>query len=548
MPTAPDPEELAAAYRRALDVLLDGPARPGDDDLRRAAAGVAPLLPLLAEPEAWAWDLEPAVHFDPDQAFAQPPPAWPDPLGPAPPALRGPLGADLAEAVLGGEAAVAAAGAAYRTRIAARSALRAFITPCPAEHPQARPGAGPLRGAWLAVKDIIETRGLTTTGGSRQRQDHLPEADATCWARLRAAGAACLGKTNTHEFAAGTTSENEWFGAVGNPAAPGRVAGGSSGGSAAAVAASLCAAALGSDTGGSVRIPAACCGVVGIKPTYGRVSRAGVFALAWSLDHVGTLAATVGDAALVLGAMAGADPADPVTLRRPGRGTGLGAPRPGGLRGLRLGVPWSWLEESGAGAEATGGLPTAPAVRAAFGRGLDACRDLGAEICPLELGSADRAAAVNRLIALPESAAYHAADLRSRPGGFGPQVRGRLLAGRLLPADAYIQAQRLRTLICRRFAAALGKAGAHLVATPTLPTPAPALGAPPAHAAALLRFCAAFNLTGWPAISLPCGQDAGGIPIGLQLASAPWRESELLSAAAALESVLGAAATADGPR
>jgi len=524
--------------------VLDGPARPSGEDLRRAAGGMAALLPAMRDPEAWAWALEPAHRFQAAEAFGAAPAPWPAPRGAAPPALRGPLEADLSAAV------PAEAGAAYRARIEARNpALAAFITVCPPGHPQAQGGPGPLQGAWLAVKDIIATAGLLTTGGSRQRLRHVPERDATCWALLRASGAACLGKANTHEFAAGTTSENDWFGAVGNPRAPGRVAGGSSGGSAAAVAAGLCAGALGTDTGGSIRIPAACCGTVGCKPTYGRVSRAGVFTLAWSLDHVGPLAATVRDAALLLAAMAGPDRADPTTQALPrlggawrglrGARPALGLPRGGGLRGLRLGVPWAWLDEAGESAPATGGIPTAPAVRAAFLRALQACRDLGAELVELELGSADFATAVNRVIALPESAAYHAADLRARPEDFGPQVRARLLAGRLVPADGYIQGLRLRTLLCRRYAAALsGPRGAHLIATPTLPSTAPALGAPAAEGLALLRFCAPLNVTGWPAVTLPCGADAQGRPIGLQLAAAPFREPGLLAAAAAVESAL----------
>jgi aspartyl-tRNA(Asn)/glutamyl-tRNA(Gln) amidotransferase subunit A len=501
------------------------------------------LLPRQGPPAA----VEPGLRFDPLDAFPSGVPAWPpggEPVPAAVPPVRPSLAADLADAA-GGFRTAAEIAEDYRARIAALDPqLRAFLTVCPPDHPQARPGPGPLHGAAVALKDILETADLETTGGSRLRAGYLPRRDATCWARLRAAGALCLGKTNLTEFAAGPTGENDHYGPTRNPRDPRRVAGGSSGGSAAAVAAGLCGVALGTDTGGSVRIPAACCGVVGLKPTYGRVSRAGVFPLSWSLDHVGPIARTVRDAALCLHAMAGSDPEDPTTWHRPPLPPAetLGLPRPTGLRGLRLGVPVGWLEEGSPGgpeAPATGGLPTADAVRAAFARVLDVCRALGAEVVEVDLGSADAATAVNRLIALPESAAYHQPDLQARPEAFGPRVRGRLLSGRLVQAETYLQALRLRTQLCRRYAEVLtGPRGVQLLVTPTLPTVAPPLGCGPAEALALLRFCAPFNVVGWPAITLPCGEDADGLPVGVQLAAGPFREPELLGAAAALEAAL----------
>jgi len=557
MPAQPPPADptVLAAELRTLRALAGVDAAPAEEDLLRAAAGILPLLPAAAAPEARAWDLEPAVYFDPSLPFADAPATpWPQPpaadarAGAAPlPGLAagtGDLRADLAAAAAGADPRDTAA--AYRARIEARNAaLNAFLTVCPPEHAQALPRPAqvpaPLLGACIAVKDIIETDGLRTTGGSAQREGHVPSRDAGCWARLRAAGALCLGKTNTHEFAAGTTNENERFGPARNPHDPARITGGSSGGSAAAVAAGLASAALGSDTGGSIRIPAACCGVVGLKPTYGRVSRTGVFALSWSLDHVGPLAGTVRDAALLFSAMAGPEPGDPSTLRRPAppAAPGLGLPRADGLRGVRIGVPWSWLEEAGPAAAATGGVPTAPVVRAAFLHALEACRALGAAVVPVDLGSADFATAVNRLIALPESAAWHAPHLRSTPERYGRQVRGRLLAGIYVSAEAYLQAQRLRGLLGRLYAAVLsGPRGVHLVATPTLPTTPPLIGAPAAEGLALLRFCAPFNVVGWPALSLPCGRTPEGLPVGLQLAAAPFAEGELLAAAATLEEFL----------
>lgn len=547
----PDLDGLAAELG-AIRMLAGLHPAPPEEELRHVAAGLLSLLPAAGSPKAWAWDLEPAVYFDPTLPFAgvvaNPWPDSPATAGrgatPGRPQGTGSLSADLAAAAAGVKPERIAD--AYRLRIAERNTdLNAFLTVCAPGDMQALPhpqqAHAPLLGACLAVKDIIETEGLRTTGGSAQRERHVPARDAACWSRLRAAGALCLGKTNTHEFAAGTTNENERFGPARNPLDLGRITGGSSGGSAAAVAAGLASAALGSDTGGSIRIPAACCGVVGLKPTYGRVSRAGVFALSWSLDHVGPIARTVRDTALLFAALAGVDPADPSTLRAPAppSGSGLGLPRADGLRGVRIGVPWSWLEEAGPTAVATGGIGTSPAVRATFERTLDACRALGAAVVPLDLGSADFATAVNRLIALPESAAWHAPHLGSTPERYGQAVRGRLLAGRYVLAEAYLQAQRLRNLLCRRYAAVLAlPGGVHLIATPTLPTTAPAIGAPPQEGLALLRFCAPFNVVGWPALTLPCGRTPQGLPIGLQIAAAPFAEAELLSAGATMEAIV----------
>ena len=536
---APDRERAWVHAGEALLTSALAGATPPTEDIRAAVENALPLLAAAESTEAWDWSLEPALAFDPLLPFAAtrpvPWPTAPADDGAQPPA--GPLRTDI-EAAL--HCAPAEIAARYRARIASAPDLGAFLTVCPPDHPQGRPHPdalprGPLWGACLAVKDIIETAGWLTTGGSAQRANHTPSQDAVCWARLRSAGALCLGKTNTHEFAAGSTSENEHFGPVRNPRDLSRVAGGSSGGSAAAVAAGLAAAALGTDTGGSVRIPAACCGVVGFKPTYGRVPRQGVFPLSWTLDHVGPIAATVPDAALLFGALA-----DPPSAQ--GRASLAAPPGPAlrvSWRGLRIGVPYAWLEEAGDSAPVTGGLATAASVRDSFGRALECARALGATVVPVDLGSADAATAVNRLIALPESAAWHAPHLWISPERYGRRVRTRLLAGRLVGAEAYLQAQRLRALLCRRYAAALRPPhGVQLIATPTLPTIAPPLGAPPAHGLALLRFCAPFNVVGWPAITLPCGRSPEGLPIGLQLASAPWADEALLAVAAELEAAL----------
>ncbi len=520
----------------ALDAcapFLPGTTAPTPADLDGAAAALGPVLARLESEDPAA--AEPASRFDPGQAFIHHPArAWPETCGTAAGGRVGPLERDLAAVALG-STAPEAPWLLYRAAAERSQALNAFITLCPAGHPQASCGQGPLRGAALAVKDIIETADLRTTGGSPLRADHVPPADAACWSRLRAAGACCVGKTNTQEFAAGSAGENDTYGPMRNPHQPQRVTGGSSGGSAAAVAAGLCAGALGSDTGGSIRIPAACCGVIGFKPTYGAVGCQGVFPLAWTLDHIGPIAASVRDAALMLAALW--DPAVP-PLPPP---EDLGRPRPGGLTGLRVGVPTRWLDEAGADAAATGGLPTTPEVRDAFRRALAACEHLGAEVVPVDLGSADLITAINRGIALPESAAYHEADLRDRPMSFGQLIRPRLQSGRFVAATTYLRAQRLRQYWCERWAQVLtGPNGVHLVASPTCPRPAPPIGADPGEALSLLRFCAPFNVVGWPAVTLPCGSTTDGLPLAVQLAAAPWLDAALLAAAAALEAALPA--------
>ena len=529
MPAARPP---LSRLRRVAN-LLDGD-RPSAPDLRRAAKALTALARVSGNPEGWDPAIEPATRFAvrpiPDRVT-------PDPdRAPLPPPSPGTLAADLAAAAAG--VSPDRLSQPYRERTAALNpTLRAYITPCPPEHPQGRPqgAGGALYGAALAVKDIIETAGLRTTGGSSLRAEHLPTRDAEVWAALRAAGALCVGKTNTHEFAAGTTSANDTYGQVRNPRAPDRISGGSSGGSAAAVAAGMAAGALGTDTAGSIRIPAACCGVVGLKPTYGRVSRAGVFPLSWSLDHVGPIARTVRDAALLLAAMASPD-----HLGRALPPVGyLARPLERGLAGVRIGVPQGWLEERGEAAAATGGLPVSRGVSRCFSRAVDRMRALGATVVVVDLGSADLASAVNRTINMAESAACHAPDLRSRLDAFGPAVRGRLWAGRCVSAEDYLQAQRLRARLEALYAQALaGPAGVHVLATPTLPLTAPRLDAAAASAQALLRFCAPFNLVGWPAITLPCGS-ARGLPAGLQLVAGPWEEDWLLALAATVETSLG---------
>ncbi len=386
---------------------------------------------------------------------------------------------------------------------------------------------GPLHGIPVAVKDLFDTAGLRTTSGSRIMAERVPERDATCIARLRAAGAVIIGKTNLNEFACGVTTTNAHYGNTNNPWDRARTPGGSSGGSAAAVAAGLCTLATGSDTGGSIRIPAALCGIVGLKPTYGRISCHGVMPLSWEQDHPGPMARSVYDAAIMLGAMAGWDAADPATVRRPvpdyaaelGRG-----------ERWRIGVDHDFAL-SGTSAE----------VRAAFERALGVVTDLGAEVIDVRVPGLAEGIAAGITIWNAEAGAVHAEWLRTRPEDYDPQVRPRLESALSVGGVEYARAQRARRELTRRLEVLFE--GMQLLATPMC-----AVGAPP-HGAktvvvdgeemgvltGLTRFSRVFNLTGLPAISLPCGFTADGLPIGLQLVGAPFDEATVLRAAYAYE-------------
>jgi len=386
---------------------------------------------------------------------------------------------------------------------------------------------GPLHGVPVALKDLFHTAGVGATAGSAILRDWVPEQDATVVRWLRNAGAVSLGKLNMHEFAFGATSENPHFGSVRNPADPERIAGGSSGGSAAALASGLCFGALGTDTGGSIRCPAALCGVVGLKPTYGRVSRAGVLPLAWSLDHVGPMARTVSDAALLLEAIAGHDPADLTSARRPT--PPYSRLIEGGVRGLRLGVPGElfWT-------------PLHPEVESAVRTAITALEAQGARVEEVSLPSLAYAPAAQSLLIYAEAAAYHERWLADRSAEYGASVRVRFAQGLFVDAGDYLNACRARALVRRDFAACLQNVDALL--TPAVPIPAPLIGqadvqigdfsASPQNL--LLRNTGPFNLTGLPAISVPCGH-AGGLPVGLQIAGRPWDEATVLRIALAVE-------------
>jgi aspartyl-tRNA(Asn)/glutamyl-tRNA(Gln) amidotransferase subunit A len=405
----------------------------------------------------------------------------------------------------------------------------------------------PLLGVPVAVKDNFCTRGTRTTAGSRILEHYLPPYDATAVTRLLAAGAVIVGKTNCDEFAMGSSTENSAFGPTRNPWALDRTPGGSSGGSAAAVAARMIPLALGSDTGGSIRQPASLCGVVGFKPTYGRVSRYGLIALASSLDHVGPFTTSVGDAALAMQIIAGHDPHDATSI--------ASAPEDyvsaltGTVRGLRIGVPRRLLD-----AGVDGG------VLAAFDKALDVLKQLGAELTDVALPHSPYAIPVYYLIANAEASsnlarydgvryglrAPGAPSLgemydRTRDHGFGAEVKRRILLGTYVLSEGYydayyLKAQQVRTLIRRDYDTAL--AAVDLVALPTSPTPAFKLGertADPIQMYLADVFTVGANLTGLPAISVPCGLTPDGLPCGLQFTGRALDDARVLNAADAFE-------------
>ncbi len=380
---------------------------------------------------------------------------------------------------------------------------------------------GPLHGIPVGVKDLFDVAGVPTTAGSPLFQDRVPSEDATAVARLRAAGAVLTGKHNTHELAYGTTTINPYTGAARNPRDPARITGGSSGGSAAAVADGMCFGALGTDSGGSIRGPAALCGVVGLKSTYGRVSLAGVVPLSWSVDHAGPLARTVEDVALLLTAIAGHDPRDPASAAVPVPDFCAELGR--GVQGLRLGLLRAPQSER-----------AAPEVRAAVERAARRLADAGAEVVEVEASLLAEADAISFTVMGAEAAAYHLERLRVQPDRFGADVFERLAAGAVLPAVDYVQAQRARSRLIAQVEAWFTRVDAVLL--PAAARTAPEIGP---DAARQMRAYPSprrpFNLTGHPAVSVPCGVDAHGLPIGLQVVGRYWDEATVLRVAAAWE-------------
>ncbi|MCW8086571.1 amidase [Sabulicella glaciei] len=380
---------------------------------------------------------------------------------------------------------------------------------------------GPLHGVPIALKDLLATRGVRTTSACAAFADWAPDHDAIVVERLAAAGAVIIGKNNMHEAAAGSSGLVSHSGPMRNPWDTRFVTGGSSGGSAAAVAAGLAFGAVGSDTAMSIRHPAAYCGVVGLKPSFGRVSKHGALPLAWSLDHVGPITRTVRDAALMLGVLAGFDPRDPASLDRPV--PDYAAALDGDIRGLRVGVPRRHFFE---GCE----VSTLAAVEAAIGT----LRDLGATLEECELPHAADAPLLVRTILLAEAATYHAERLRQTPELLSPSLKGALGTGSLVSAVHYVQAQRARRVVGEGFARVMAKFDVLVMPT----TPLPACRAEADEAALTgprMRNTAPFNLTGLPALSLPCGFTGEGMPVGLQIVGRAWDEATVLRVADVFE-------------
>jgi aspartyl-tRNA(Asn)/glutamyl-tRNA(Gln) amidotransferase subunit A len=379
-----------------------------------------------------------------------------------------------------------------------------------------------LAGAPIAVKDLFETQGVQTTAGSLFFKGYVPTADAVPVAKVRAAGGLIIGKTNTHEIALGVTTVNPHYGACRNPWDTDRIAGGSSGGSAVAVATGMAIAALGTDTGGSIRIPASLCGVVGLKPTYGRVSLRGVFPLSWNLDHVGPLTRSVADAAIMLKILAGPDEEDPSSAH---------APALHALEHLEDGVRgWRVLRASGDYVE-----DCDPDVMAATQAAAGLFERIGAAVESQDLSFLRQAAVANGLMTQADAAAFHRERLATHPELFGDDVRIRLETGRDTKAGDYVLARRTQAEIRHRLLRLLRKYDVILL--PSTPMTAPLIEGADAleQARRLTRFTAPFNLTGLPAISIPCGFSRTKMPIGLQLVTGVWQEARLLQAARAFE-------------
>ncbi len=407
-----------------------------------------------------------------------------------------------------------------------------------------------VAGIPLALKDVLSTRGVKTTCGSSILEAYVPPYDCTAWAHLAAEGSVLVGKTNCDEFAMGSSNENSAFGPVRNPWDLSRVPGGSSGGSAAAVAAGQAVWALGTDTGGSVRQPASLCGVVGLKPTYGLISRYGLIAFASSLDTVGTLTRSVRDAAVLLSCIAGKDPMDATSLDTPRGDYTQGLDD--GIAGLRVGVV---TEAFGEGVE--------PGVRSIVQAAVDRMADLGASVGEVSLPHTDYALSAYYLIA-PSEASSNLARYdgvryglrvngddsvemmtRTRGEGFGPEVKRRIMLGTYALSAGYYeayygQAQKVRTLIIRDYEAAFERFD--LLVSPTSPTTAFQIGARTGDPLAMYLsdvFTIPANLSGMPAISIPGGLDEAGLPVGVQLTAPVLEESRLLRAAFSVEQEIG---------
>jgi len=382
----------------------------------------------------------------------------------------------------------------------------------------------PLAGVPFAVKDLFDVEGFPTTAGTRALADNMAASDATVVSRLLDAGAVLLGKLNMHECAFGFTGENATYGNCPNPWNHERISGGSSSGSALAVSLGICSFALGSDTGGSVRMPAALCNLTGLKPTYGRVSRAGVVPLSWSLDHVGPLTRTAEESAAVLAVIAGADPRDETSSPRDVED--YSAQLSGQIRGLRIGVPRNWFFDS-----------LQPEVAEAVNVAIDRLVALGAKRVKVTLPHMWETLGAHRAIIFPEAASAYETELRERPDDFSPGIRTLLQGGQFLPAVDYLKGQRVRRIVRRDWAKEFERIDC--LATPAAATVATHFGQATVKLSggespllqAFLGMTLPFNLSGQPALSVPCGFSQDNLPIGLQLVGSPFAEATLLRVA-----------------
>jgi aspartyl-tRNA(Asn)/glutamyl-tRNA(Gln) amidotransferase subunit A len=389
---------------------------------------------------------------------------------------------------------------------------------------------GPLHGIPYALKDNFSTKGIRTTCGSKFFENHIPDVDSAVTEKMAEAGAVLIGKTGLHELAYGITSNNPHFGTIRNPCDTERIPGGSSGGSAAAVATGMAAMAMGTDTGGSIRIPAAFCGTVGIKPTSGRVSRYGVMPLDFSLDHMGPLTTTVRDAAVTMEALAGYDSRDDTSSRtEPGRYLPPDNPS---IEGWKIGIPENFFVER-----------VQPEIMDAYTRSVAIAKSLGAEIVPARMPDIAAINVIGRLILMSEASALMERFM-DRRDCVGSDVLALLDQGRLLAATDYVNAQRLRRVMQRDFAMLWTKID--VLFTPTSAVIAPKIGQTTVEIdgmaedtrMASTRLVRPFNVLGLPALSIPCGKGELGMPVGLQIVGRAFCEAKILEAGACLEAEL----------
>ncbi len=402
--------------------------------------------------------------------------------------------------------------------------LNAFITVIPSEAtmPSSDTRNGLLYGIPIAVKDLYDTKGIRSTSGSKFFADHIPQEDALVVQKIKQAGAQIIGKTNTHEIALGVTNNNPHFGACRNPWDITRTPGGSSGGSAVAVATGMALAALGTDTGGSIRIPASLCGVVGLKPTYGRVSLRGILPLSWNLDHAGPLTRRVEDAALMLQVMSGYDELDPASCKA--TADDYSSHIKDGVSGLKIAFAvGNFIDE--ADTEVLEAIRTAAQI----------LKEQGATIIEVNTDFLREAALANGIMTQADGAAFHRERMKEHPDWFGADVRLRLETGAAFTSSEYSLARRTQTKVKRQCELLFEEYD--LLLLPTTPIPAPVLEGENAieRARQLTRFTAPFNLSGLPVISVPCGLTTEGLPIGLQIVSRAWNEAGVLQAGYAFQ-------------